>query len=59
MIQCLHVSNKGLKEDFLIFSGRWHDGLPCPVIEGEPGGELTYLIFTFNFTHSGIPIVVG
>ena len=59
MIQCLPVSNKGLKEDFLIFSGRWHDGLPCPITEGEPGRELTYLIFTFNFTYSGIPIVVG
>ena len=41
LIQCLPVSNKGLKEDFLIFSGRWHDGLPCPVKEGEPGGNLT------------------
>ena len=41
LIQCLPISNKGLKEDFLIFSGRWHDGLPCPVKEGEPGGRLT------------------
>ena len=41
LIQCLPISNKGLKKDFLIFSGRWHDGLPCPVKEGEPGGKLT------------------
>ena len=41
LIQCLPVSNKGLKEDFLIFSGQWHDGLPCPVKEGTPGGRLT------------------
>ena len=41
LIQCLPISNKGLNEDFLIFSGRWHDGLPCPVKEGEPGGRLT------------------
>ena len=41
LIQCLLVSTKGLKEDFLIFSGRWHDGLPYPVKEGEPGGKLT------------------
>ena len=41
LIQCLPISNKGLKEDFLIFSGRWHDGLPCPVKDGEPGGKLT------------------
>ena len=25
LIQCLPVSNKGLKDDFLIFSGQWHD----------------------------------
>ena len=59
MIQCLPISNKGLKEDFLIFSGQWHDGLPCPVKKGEPGGELTYLIFKFNFSYSSIPVVVG
>ena len=40
LIQCLPVSNKRLKEDFLIFSGRWHNGLPYPVKEGEPGGKL-------------------
>ena len=59
MIQCLPQSNKGLKEDFLIFSGQWQDGLPCLVKEGEPGGDPTYLIFTFNFSDSSIPIVVG
>ena len=58
MIQCLPVSNKGLKEDFLIFSGRWHDGLPRPVKEGEPGGELTFLLFILSFTYLGIPTVV-
>ena len=31
LIQCLPVSNKGLKDDFLIFFGQWYDGLPCPV----------------------------
>ena len=41
LIQCLPISNKGLKEDFLIFSRQWHDGLPCPVKEGEPSGKLT------------------
>ena len=59
MIQCLPQSNKGLKEDFLIFSGQWHDGLPCPVKEGEPGGGPNYLIFTFNCLDSGFPIIVG
>ena len=40
LIQCLPTSNKNLKEDFLIFSGEWHDGLPCPVEEGVPGGKV-------------------
>ena len=40
LIQCLPTSNKNLKEDFLIFSGEWHDGLPCPTIEGVPGGSI-------------------
>ena len=40
LIQCLPTSNKNLKEDFLIFSGEWHDGLPCPTEEGEPGGGI-------------------
>ena len=39
LIQCLPISNKGLKDDFLIFSGQWHDGLPCPVKEGTLGGR--------------------
>ena len=58
MIQYLSVSNKGLKEDFLIFSRQWHDGLPCPVKEGEPGGELPHLLFVLSFTYLGIPTVI-
>ena len=38
LIQCLPDSNKGLNKDFLIVFGEWHDGLPCPMMEGEPGG---------------------
>ena len=38
LIQCLPDSNKGLNKDFLIVSGEWHEGLPCPMVEGEPGG---------------------
>ena len=38
LIQCLPESNKGLNKDYLIVSGEWHDGLPCPMVEGEPGG---------------------
>ena len=38
LIQCLPDSNKGLNKDFLIVSGEWHDGVPYPLVEGEPGG---------------------
>ena len=38
LIQCLTISNKGLKDDFLIFSRQWHDGLPYPVKQDTPGG---------------------
>ena len=30
LISCLPKSNKGMKDDFLIVSGEWHDGLHCP-----------------------------
>ena len=39
-IKCLPTSNKGLKEDFLIFSREWHDGLSCSTREGKPGGVI-------------------
>ena len=45
LIQCLSISNKGLKEDFLIFSRAWHDGLPCPTKEGTPGGGPTVNLY--------------
>ena len=38
LIQCLPISNKGLKDDFLIFSWQWHNSLPCPIKKGTPGG---------------------
>lgn len=38
LVLCLPKSNKGMKDDFSIVSGEWHDGLHCPVQEGEPGG---------------------
>ena len=34
LIQCLLESNKSLNKDFLIVSGEWHDGLPCPTRKG-------------------------
>ena len=45
LIQCLPISNKGLKEDILIFSREWHDGLPCPTKEGTPGGGPTVNLY--------------
>ena len=38
LIQCLLDSNKCLKNDFLIVSREWHDGLPSPTREGIPSG---------------------
>ena len=38
LISCLPKSNKGMKDDYLIVSGPWHDGLPYPTQLGEPGG---------------------
>ena len=38
LILCLPKSKKGMKDDFLIVSSHWHDGLPCPTQLGEPGG---------------------
>ena len=54
LIQYLPISNKGLKEDFLIFSGKWHDGLPCPTKEEKAGGgvaiDLCVLVLYIYFT---------
>ena len=30
LISCHPKSNKGMKDDYLITSGAWHDGLHCP-----------------------------
>ena len=38
LISCLPKFNKGMKDDYLIALGEWHDGLRCPVREGESGG---------------------
>ena len=38
LISCLPKSNKGLKDDYLVASGEWHDGLYCPVRAGKPSG---------------------
>ena len=38
LVSCLPKSNKGMKDDYLIASREWHDGLHCPTWEGEPSG---------------------
>ena len=38
LISCLPKSNKGMKDDYFIVLGPWHDGLHCPIQEREPGG---------------------
>jgi len=35
LVSCLPKSNKGMKDDYLIASGEWNDGLHCPTQEGE------------------------
>ena len=40
LISCLPKSNKGSKDDYLVISGEWHDGLHCPVRAGTPDGVL-------------------
>ena len=37
-VSCLPKSNKEMKDDYLIVSGPWHDGLLCPTQLGKPGG---------------------
>ena len=38
LISCLPKSNKGMKDDYLIASGPWHDGLHYSVQERKTGG---------------------
>ena len=40
LIQCLPESNKGLKKDYLIVLGEWHDSLLCLTRKGQPGRVL-------------------
>ena len=38
LVSCLPKSNKDMKDDYLITSGKWYDGLHCLTWKGEPGG---------------------
>ena len=59
LIQCLPISNKGLKEDFLIFPGQWHDGLPCPVKEETPGGGPTVNLYIWVCAILSFSLILG
>ena len=37
LISCLPKSNKGMKDDYLIVSRKWSDGLHCPTQAGDLG----------------------
>ena len=58
LIQCLPISNKGLKEDFLIFSREWHDGLPCPTKEGTPGKGPTVNLYVLVCAFLSVPFIL-
>ena len=49
LISCLPKSNKGMKDDYLIASGPWHDGFPCPTQLGEPVGYPRIRFFNIRF----------
>ena len=38
LISYLPKSNKGMKDDYLVVSGGWHDSLHCTVRARTPGG---------------------
>jgi len=38
LVSCLPKSNKGMKDDYLITSREWHDGLHYPTRERKLGG---------------------
>ena len=38
LISCLPKSNKSLKDDYLVISEEWHDGLHCLVRAETPSG---------------------
>ena len=65
LISCLPKSNKGMKDDYLIVSGEWNNGLYCPTRVGDLSrvplgsvpleGDLAFLalfLFTFEISSS-------
>ena len=67
LVSCLPKFNKGMKDDFLIVSGEWLDGLYCPVQEGELGkvprfrSLLSFFLhrhWFLNFVALSFPLVI-
>ena len=62
LISYLPKSNKGMKDDYLIFLREWSDGIHCPTRAGDPGGvplgpvplerDLVFLALIFFFISS-------
>ena len=51
LISCLPISNKTVKNDFLIASGEWFDGIHCPTRAGIPGvASLGPILFGKGFS---------
>ena len=50
LVLCLLKSNKGMKDNFLIASGEWYDGLYCLTLGGEPGGVTRVRSLDMGFT---------
>ena len=38
LISCLPKSHNGMKDDYLLVFGEWHNSLHCPTQAGDPGG---------------------
>ena len=54
-ISCLPISNKTVKNDFLIASGEWFDGIHCPTRAGNPGAAfLGSVLFGEGFSIEGL-----
>ena len=55
LISCLPISNKTVKNDFLIASGEWFDGIHCPTRAGIPGAaSLGPILLGLGFSIGGL-----
>ena len=57
-IRLIPISNKGLKDDFLIFSRQWYNSLLCPVKEGTPSVGPTANFYVLTYATLLFPLVL-